>query len=74
MGLTLGGGTLYFGDVNDPDKAVSVKEATMDECAKDDMPIMTHIDTDRSFTITMETKVNRNVWLSLLYGRKITNN
>lgn len=74
MGLTLGGGTLYFGDVNNPGKSISVKEVTIDECVEDSNSIVKPITNGESFTITMETKINRNIWLSLMLGRRVTNN
>lgn len=38
MGLTFGGGTLYFGKVDDPDKAIPVKEVALEEYAEDSDP------------------------------------
>lgn len=73
MGLTLGGGTLYFGDVNDPECKLPIEEC---EVVETDEEITEPVEyyTDKEGSFSSEIKLDRNTWLSLLYGRKITNN
>ncbi len=73
MGLTLGEGTLYFGDVNDPECKLPVAKCKVVEADEEiTEPVVYYKDNGDSFLA--EIKLDRNTRLSLLYGRKITNN
>lgn len=74
MGLTLGGGTLYFGDVNNPDYKLPVAECKVVEAADEEITSPVAYYTDNEGSILAEIKLDRNTRLSLIYGRKITNN
>ena len=73
MGLTLGKGTLYFGDGEKPCKieSVQVVEETTGDGNKTFRSALYNNDTA---TLEINTKLNRNVYLSLIFGRKVTNN
>ena len=73
MGLTLGRGTLYFGDVNDPECKLPVAECKAIEADEEiTEPVAYYMDNEGSFLA--EIKLDRSTRLSLLYGKKITNN
>lgn len=73
MGLNLVGGTLYFGDVNDPECKLPVTECKVVEADEEiTEPVAYYTDNEGSFLA--EIKFDRNTGLSLIYGRKITNN
>lgn len=73
MGLTLGEGTLYFGDINDPECKLPVTKCKVIEADEEiTEPVAYYTDNEGSFLA--EIKLDRNTRLSLLYGRKITNN
>lgn len=73
MGLTLGEGILYFGDVNDPECKLPVAKCKVVEADEEiTEPVAYYIDNEGSFLA--EINLDRNSRLSLIYGRKITNN
>lgn len=73
MGLALGGGTLYFGDVSNIDYKLPVAECKVVEADEEITdPVAYYTDIEGSFLA--EIKLDRNTRLSLIYGRKITNN
>lgn len=69
MGLTLGGVTLCFGDLNDPECKLHIEEC---EVVKADEEISEPVEyyTDKKCSFSSEIKLDRNTWLSLLYGKK----
>ncbi len=73
MGLTLGNGTLYFGDGEKSCKveSVYVTQETTDDGNKTFRSTFYNNDT---VTLEISTKISRNAYLSLIFGQKVTNN
>ena len=73
MELTLGRGILYFGDANDPEYKMPVTKCKVIEADEEiTEPVAYYTENEGPFLA--EIKLDRNARLSLLYGRKITNN
>lgn len=73
MGLTLGNDALYFGDGEKSCEveSVQVTQETTDDGNKTFRSTLYNNDTA---TLEINTKIIRNMYLSLIFGRKVTNN
>ena len=73
MGLTLGEGTLYFGSGEKLDKfeSIQVQKRVANDRNRVYRLTLNNNDTAR---LEIKTEISRNLYLSLLYGRRITNN
>lgn len=73
MGLTLSEGTLYFGS---SEKLGKIEPIQVIEEVSNDGNRVSRLTLNNNDTARLEikTEISRNLYLSLLYGRRITNN